>query len=82
MVRVEISTSNSPSPIRIGFTDQRLTAHGGMVVWSHFLQSARSLPIHCLIAPRAPTRASSPIPPLDSLAALSVVPTSSPAWRG
>ena len=22
----------------IGFTDQRLTAHGGMVVWSHFLQ--------------------------------------------
>ena len=37
-VRVEISTSGGPSSIRIGFTDQRLTAHGGMVVWSHFLQ--------------------------------------------
>jgi hypothetical protein len=37
-VEVEISTSNSPSSIRIGFADQRLTAHGGMVVWSRFLQ--------------------------------------------
>ena len=36
-VRVEISTAGGPSSIRIGFTDQRLTAHGGMVVWSHFL---------------------------------------------
>jgi hypothetical protein len=37
-VRVEISTSDGPSSIRIGFTDQRLTAHGGLIVWSHFLQ--------------------------------------------
>jgi len=37
-VRVDIDGSNGLSSIRIGFTDQRLTAHGGMVVWSHFLQ--------------------------------------------
>lgn len=26
--------------MRISFTDQRLTAHGGMVVWSHFLHES------------------------------------------
>jgi hypothetical protein len=33
-VRVAISTSGGPSSIRIGFTDQRLTAHGDMDSWS------------------------------------------------
>jgi len=58
-VRVDISTSGGPSSIRIGFTDQRLTAHGGMVVWSHFLQGhgfrevlADLLP-HCPSSPNA-----------------------------
>jgi hypothetical protein len=37
-VRLEIDATDGPSSIRIGFTDQRLTAHGGMVVWSHFLK--------------------------------------------
>ncbi len=36
-VRLPIDTKNYTSSIRISFTDQRLTAHGGMVVWSHFL---------------------------------------------
>ena len=36
-MRLEVDATNGPSSIRIGFTDQRLTAHGGMAVWSHFL---------------------------------------------
>jgi hypothetical protein len=36
-VRLDIDTKDQTSSIRISFTDQRLTAHGGMVVWSHFL---------------------------------------------
>jgi hypothetical protein len=36
-VRLNIDTKDHTSSIRISFTDQRLTAHGGMVVWSHFL---------------------------------------------
>jgi hypothetical protein len=37
-VRLEIDATEGPASIRIGFTDQRLTAHGGMAVWSHFLR--------------------------------------------
>jgi hypothetical protein len=40
-VRLLIDTKDATSSIRIGFTDQRLTAHGGMIVWSHFLQQKR-----------------------------------------
>jgi hypothetical protein len=36
-VRLPIDLKNGSSSIRISFTDQRLTAYGGMVVWSHFL---------------------------------------------
>ena len=36
-VRLQIDTHHGAPSIRIGFTDQRLTAHGGMIVWSHFL---------------------------------------------
>ena len=36
-VRLNIDTKDATSSIRISFTDQRLTAHGGMIVWSHFL---------------------------------------------
>ena len=35
---LKISTTTGPQSIRIGFTDQRLTAYGGMAVWSGFLQ--------------------------------------------
>ena len=34
---LEISATNGPQSIRIGFTDQRLTAYGGMALWSGFL---------------------------------------------
>jgi len=40
-VRLEIDTATGSPSIRIGFTDQRLTAHGGLVVWSHFLHQKR-----------------------------------------
>ena len=40
-VRLQIDTATGCPSIRIGFTDQRLTAHGGMVVWSHFLHQKR-----------------------------------------
>src|ERR1039457_4700536 len=36
-VRLPIDTKDRTSSIRISFTDQRLAAHGGMIVWSHFL---------------------------------------------
>jgi len=37
-VRLQIDTRDGESSIRISFTDQRLTAHGGMVIWSNHLQ--------------------------------------------
>ena len=37
-VRLKIDATEGSSSIRIGFTDQRLTAYGGMAVWSHFLR--------------------------------------------
>jgi len=40
-VRLEIVTQDAAPSLRIGFTDQRLTAHGGLIVWSHFLRQKR-----------------------------------------
>jgi hypothetical protein len=40
-VRLNFGTKDGTSSIRISFTDQRLTAHGGMVVWSNFLHQKR-----------------------------------------
>ena len=40
-VRLNLDTKDATTSIRISFTDQRLTAHGGMIVWSHFLQQKR-----------------------------------------
>jgi len=37
MVSVEISTAKGNETIRMGFTDQRLTAYGGLALWSQFL---------------------------------------------
>src|SRR5215472_11165633 len=34
---IEVSTGKGTQSIRIGFTDQRLTAYGGMAFWSTFL---------------------------------------------
>ena len=58
-VRLPIDTKDATSSIRISFTDQRLTAHGGMIVWSHFLhqksfrQRLREVLPHCPTSPNA-----------------------------
>lgn len=40
-MRLQIDAKDRSPSIRICFTDQRLTAHGGMIVWSHFLQQRK-----------------------------------------
>jgi hypothetical protein len=40
-VRLQIDPKDAEPSIRISFTDQRLTAHGGLVVWSHFLRQKK-----------------------------------------
>src|SRR5256885_3078248 len=54
-VRLNIDTKNASSSIRISFTDQRLTAHGGMVVWSHFLHQKRFRQQLREVLPHAPS---------------------------
>ena len=58
-VRLNIDTKDASSSIRISFSDQRLTAHGGMIVWSHFLhqkrfrQQLREVLPHAPVSPNA-----------------------------
>ena len=54
-MRLSIDTKHATSSIRIGFTDQRLTAHGGMIVWSHFLQQKRFRHQLRAVLPHTPT---------------------------
>jgi hypothetical protein len=55
MVSVDISTRNGNERIRLGFTDQRLTAYGGMAVWSQFLHKKRFRKRLSEALPQAPT---------------------------
>ena len=56
---IKISTKDSTQSIRIGFTDQRLTAYGGMACWSAFLhkrkarQELESFLPHAPVSPNA-----------------------------
>jgi hypothetical protein len=54
-VRLNVDTKSGASSIRITFTDQRLTAHGGMIVWSHFLHQRRFRQQLRQVLPHAPT---------------------------
>jgi Transposase DDE domain group 1 len=54
-VRLNLDTKDATTSIRISFTDQRLTAHGGMIVWSHFLQQKRFRHQLRQVLPHAPT---------------------------
>jgi len=36
-VRLDLATKEGVKSMRIGFTDQRLTAHGGLAVWTRFI---------------------------------------------
>ena len=39
-VRLDLGTKEGVKSMRIGFTDQRLTAHGGLAVWSRYVTEA------------------------------------------
>jgi Transposase DDE domain group 1 len=54
-VRLPIDTKSATSSIRISFTDQRLTAHGGLIIWSHFLHQKRFRQQLRQVLPHAPT---------------------------
>ena len=54
-VRLQIDTAVGSPSIRISFTDQRLTAHGGMIVWSHFLHQKRFRHHLRAVLPHQPT---------------------------
>jgi len=54
-VRLDIDQAAGTSAIRISFTDQRLTAHGGMIVWSHFLQQKKFRHELGAVLPHEPT---------------------------
>jgi len=53
-VQVEIGTAHGPQAMRLSFTDQRLTAHGGMVVWSQFLHQSAFRTQLAQVLPPAP----------------------------
>jgi hypothetical protein len=61
-VRLHLDTKYSTSSIRIGFTDQRLTAHGGMILWSHFLHQRRFRAELEQALPHAPTSPNAYVP--------------------
>jgi hypothetical protein len=52
---LEISTAHSSSSIRIGFTDQRLTAYGGLAFWSGFLHKRKVRQELATVMPYEPT---------------------------
>lgn len=54
-VRLQIDTKDGSPSIRISFTDQRLTAHGGLIVWSHFLHQKRFRHQLQAVLPHQPT---------------------------
>ncbi len=52
---MEISTGTGTQSIRIGFTDQRLSAYGGMAVWSGFIHKRGVRQLMDQLMPHAPT---------------------------
>ena len=54
-VRLHIDRDSGPSAIRICFTDQRLSAHGGLIVWWHFLHQKKFRRELSAVLPHEPT---------------------------
>lgn len=54
-MRLDLDRAAGTSSIRISFTDQQLTAHGGMIVWSHFLRQKKFRAELSAVLPHAPT---------------------------
>jgi hypothetical protein len=61
-VRLQIDTNDAAPSIRISFTDQRLTAHGGLIVWSHFLHQKKFRATLAEHLPHAPTSPNAYVP--------------------
>jgi DDE family transposase len=61
-VRLQIDCKDCSPSIRISFTDQRLTAHGGMILWSHFLQQKRFRSELRRVLPHQPTSPNAYVP--------------------
>lgn len=61
-MRLQIDSKDGNPSIRISFTDQRLTAHGGMIVWSHFLQQKRFRAQIQDLLPHAPSSPNAYVP--------------------
>jgi len=53
-VCLELDGKDRTSSIRISFTDQRLSAHGGLAVWSHFLHQKKFREQLRQVLPHAP----------------------------
>lgn len=54
-VRLGLGTKDGVKSMRIGFTDQRLTAHGGLVVWTRFVTEAGLREQLRAVLPHTPT---------------------------
>ncbi len=54
-MRLEVGTKDGSRSMRIGFTDQRLTAHGGLAVWTRFVTEAGLRAELARVLPHAPT---------------------------
>jgi DNA-directed RNA polymerase subunit N (RpoN/RPB10) len=59
---LNIDSNHGSASIRIGFTDQRLTAHGGMIVWSHFLHQQQFRRQLAAVLPQSPTSPNAYVP--------------------
>ena len=59
---LKISSSDSTQSIRISFTDQRLTAYGGMALWSGFLHKKGVRKKLQAVLPHAPTSPNAFVP--------------------
>jgi hypothetical protein len=54
-VRLDLGTKDGVKSMRIGFTDQRLTAHGGLAVWTRFITERGLREELRAVLPHAPT---------------------------
>ena len=54
-VRLDLGTKDGVKSMRIGFTDQRLTAHGGLVAWTRFITERGLREQLRAVLPHAPT---------------------------
>ena len=54
-MRLDLGTKDGVKSMRIGFTDQRLTAHGGLAVWTRFITQRGLRQQLRAVLPHAPT---------------------------